>query len=69
MPTKEQLEAELNATEKDKAIAKLRELISDIDKWEANLRAAERQIWQPHWSHDDPLRGRLLRIGKSPEEV
>jgi hypothetical protein len=41
MPTKEELEAELNASEKDKAIAKLRELIADIDEWEADLQALE----------------------------
>ena len=50
MPTKEELEAELNASEKDKAIAKLRELIADIDEWEADLQALEREVWQPHWS-------------------
>jgi hypothetical protein len=69
MPTKEELEAELNASEKDKAIAKLRELIADIDEWEADLQALEREVWQPHWSHSDPLADRLRRVGFEGDKI
>jgi len=69
MPTKQEIEAELHAGEKDKAMAKLCELIADIGEYEAALRDAEKKVWQPHWSHGDPLRDRLLRAGKSPQEV
>jgi hypothetical protein len=69
MPTKAEIEAELQASDTDRAIAKAREMLADWQEWEALLRAAERKVWQPHWSHDDPLRERLLRVGKTSQEV
>jgi hypothetical protein len=63
MPTKKEIEAELQASEVDKAVAKMREMLADWQEFEASLRAAERGVWQPHWSHDDPLSERLRRVG------
>ena len=56
MPTKKEIEAELQASEVDRAVTKMREMQADWQEWEASLRAAEREVWQPHWSHNDPLR-------------
>jgi hypothetical protein len=63
MPTKQEIEAELQASEGEKAAAKLREMLTDFQEWEASLRAEERKVWQPHWSHDDPFPDRLRRVG------
>jgi hypothetical protein len=62
MPTKQGIEAELNASEQHKANAEARATLVELDEFETMLRAAEREIWQPHWSHDDPLVDRLARI-------
>ena len=62
MPTKQGIEAELNASEQHKANAEARATLVELDEFETMLRAAEREIWQPHWSHDDPLADRLTRI-------
>jgi hypothetical protein len=69
MPTKKEIEAELQASEVEKAIAKMREMIAEFQEWEATLRAAEREVWQPHWSHNDPLSERLRRVGKTEKEI
>jgi hypothetical protein len=69
MPTKEEIEAELNASEREKAIARLRELMRDWEEFEALIRAAEDKVWQPHWSYNDPLVVRLRRIGLDEETV
>ena len=67
--TKQEIEAEPADIQKHKAIRTAHEVIVELEKWEAALREAEKELWQPHWSHDDPLRDRLLRIGRSPEQV
>jgi hypothetical protein len=69
MPTKKEIEEELNASDIDRAVAKAREMFADWQEWEASLRAAEREVWQPHWSHDDPYRERLRRVGKTEKEI
>jgi hypothetical protein len=69
MPTKQEIEAELNASEKDRAIAEARATLVELSEFETMLRAAEREIWQPHWNHDDPLVDRLARIGISKELI
>lgn len=63
MPTKWQIEAELNAGARDKALARLREVMNDLDEMERVLYAAEERLWQPHWSRNDPLSERLARVG------
>lgn len=67
--TKEEIEAELNASERDKAIANFQELLRDYEEFEATLRKAEAKIWQPHWSYNDPLLERLRRIGIDQEAI
>jgi hypothetical protein len=47
----------------------MREMQADWQEWEASLRAAEREVWQPHWSHNDPFRERLRRVGKTEEKI
>ena len=65
--TKQDIEAELNASESDRVRAKLRELIADWNEFETRLRHEERTVWQPHWSHHDPYTDRFLRIGMNPQ--
>jgi hypothetical protein len=67
--TKQEIEAELQASEVDKAVAKARELQAEFQEWNALLQAAEREVWQPHWSHHDPLVERLRRVGRTEEEI
>ncbi len=69
MPTKPEIEAELADSEKHKAVANARELLAELEEWETALWEEEKKVWQPHWSRDDPLRDRMLRIGMSPEQV
>jgi hypothetical protein len=65
--TKQQIEAELNASERDRVQAKFRELIANWDQFETRLRHEERKVWQPHWSHHDPYSDRFLRIGMNAQ--
>ena len=65
--TKQQIKAELNASERDRVLAKFRELIANWDQFETRLRHEERKVWQPHWSHHDPYTDRFLRIGMNPQ--
>jgi hypothetical protein len=67
--TTKQDEAELADSEKHKAVAHARELLAYLEEWETELWEEEKKVWQPHWSRDDPLRDRMLRIGMSPEQV
>jgi hypothetical protein len=69
MPTKEEIGAELSASERDKALANGKQLLHDYDEFELMLRGAEAEIWQPHWSFNDPLRERLCRIGMGKEAI
>jgi hypothetical protein len=52
--TKQQIEAELNASARDNILVKFRELIAYWDEFETRLRQEENRVWQPHWSHQDP---------------
>ena len=65
--TKHRIEAELNASARDKVLAKIRELIAYWDEFETRLRQEESKVWQPHWSHQDPYTDRFLRIGMKPQ--
>jgi hypothetical protein len=65
--TKQQIEAELNASERDRVQAKFRELIANWDQFETRLRHEERKVWQPHRSHHDPYSDRFLRIGMNAQ--
>jgi hypothetical protein len=49
----------------DIATAREKEIIADLRAFEASLAKAEDEVWQPHWSREDPTRDRLLRIGLS----
>lgn len=69
MVTKKEIEAELNLSDLDAAVARAREMAADFQEFLETLRAEEREVWQPHWSHSDPLRDRLLRTGRSLEAV
>ena len=69
MSTKEEIGAEFCASERDKALANCKEPLHDYDEFELMLRAAEAEIWQPHWSYNDPLRERLRRIGMGKEAI
>jgi hypothetical protein len=65
--TKQQIEAELSASARDKVLAKFQVLIADWDEFETRLRQEESKVWQPHWSHQDPYTDRFLRIGMKPQ--
>jgi hypothetical protein len=67
--TKQQIKAELDASETDRVQAKLRELIAGWNEFETRLRREERKVWQPHWSHHDPYTDRFLRIGMNPHQA
>jgi hypothetical protein len=66
---KEEIGAEFSASERDKALANCKEPLHDYDEFELMLRAAEAEIWQPHWSYNDPLHERLRRIGMGKEAI
>ncbi len=65
--TKQRIEAELNASARDKVLAKFRELFAYWDEFETRLRQEEDKVWQPHWTHQDPYTDRFLRIGMKPQ--
>jgi hypothetical protein len=62
MPTKKEIEAELNASEQEKLLASWRNAM-------AILLENEKRVWQPHWSENDPLIARLRRAGLSEAQV
>jgi hypothetical protein len=63
------IEAELAASYWDKALAELERTIVEVKEFEAALRVTEMQVWQPHWSFDDPLGDRLARVGLDSESI
>jgi hypothetical protein len=69
MPTKKEIEAELNASDSEKAIKRMRDQMADFEEWESALFKQEQTVWEPHWSRSDPLTGRLSRIGRTPQEI
>ena len=56
-------------SEKTRIITKLRELGDDWREFERRLQGLEREVWQSHWSHDDPIPERLSRAGMPHEQV
>ena len=63
-PTKAELQAELNARDRDKLSADLSRAIEDVDEMERLLTKAEDAVGRPpHWSDQDPLTERLRRVG------
>src|SRR4249919_1196054 len=56
-------------SEKTGIITKLRELGDDWREFERRLQGLEREVWQSHWSHDDPIPERLSRAGMPQEQV
>jgi len=55
--------------DQQQAVAELRSAIVEVHEFEAVLRNAERRVWQPHWSHADPLAERLARIGANGDTI
>lgn len=53
------------ASDTEKAAAAVRHAVVSLDAIERELSAAEQQLWQLHWSKDDPLVERLRRVGVS----
>jgi hypothetical protein len=43
--------------------------LAAFEEFEAMLREAERPVWQPHWSYNDPIIERLTRIGLNREAI
>jgi len=68
-PTKGQIEAELKDSEFDNALGGIREALLQFEEFESFLKVLEQKVWQPHWSHDDPLLDRLTRVGVSRDEL
>jgi len=69
VPTKQEIEAESQLDERERKLTRLREIVADLDELEVDLRKAEDAVWQPHWSRNDPLPDRLLRVGVSRTAV
>ncbi len=55
--------------DRETLLVKLRQLEGDWHAFERRLRAEERKIWQPHWSHSDALAERLSRVGYPLEAI
>jgi len=45
----------------------MRVLLEDFVEFERQLREKEVEVWQPHWSYQDPYVERLRRAGYPPE--
>ena len=67
--TREQIEAELKDSELDNALEDVREALLQFEEFESCLKVLEQKVWQPHWSHDDPLLDRLTRVSVSRDEL
>jgi hypothetical protein len=69
MAIKRKIETELQASYWDKALAELERTIVEVKEFEAALRQTEMQVWQSHWSFDDPMGERLARVGLDRESI
>jgi len=55
--------------ERAKDTMKLRDLQGVWEQFMRKLRCMEEEVWQPHWSHDDPIIDRMARVGYPRETV
>jgi hypothetical protein len=60
--TRESIEAELNASESDRLVIKLREVLSDLDEVEKELEALEEAQGLPAFYRSKPLLERMATV-------
>jgi hypothetical protein len=69
MPTKEEIEAELNADEQTRLIAKIRAILRDFDEFETVLCALEDEEGLPTFYRSKPIVERMAHLGMSKEAI
>jgi hypothetical protein len=67
--TKEAIEAELNASERDRILAELREAIASVDDFERELQALEAQNGLPASQQSKSLAERMAVLGLSQASI
>ena len=69
MPNNQVNVAELNRRDSSSAPLRLLRLMRDLEVFADELCTAEETIGQPVWTYQDPLAGRLRRVGVSDQKV
>ena len=69
MPNNQVNVAELNRRDFSSAPLRLLRLMRDLEVFADELCTAEETIGQPVWTYQDPLAGRLRRVGVSDQKV
>ena len=63
--TKESIEAELNATERDRVVRKLQDVAQEAVEWEKRLQEMEDETGLPSFYRSKPLVERMAALGMS----
>ena len=66
---REEIEAELQMSERERAIAGLKRLTADVEEFERNLRWLEAELGMPEFYRSKPRAQRLAYVGISKEAI
>jgi acyl-CoA reductase-like NAD-dependent aldehyde dehydrogenase len=69
MPTKAEIEAELNADERARIVRKFQDILREHEEFEASLRALEDEAGLPNFYRSKPLVERMAAVGMSAEAI
>jgi hypothetical protein len=70
MPTeRDKIEADLNLGERERAVAKCKEVLFDFKEFERNLEALEAERGLPMFYRSKPLVERLKHVGWEPKAI
>ena len=69
MPTKEEIEAELNADERARTVKRLQEMQQEFEVFETFLCAREDELGLPRFYRSKPWTERLAHVGVSKEII
>ena len=67
--TKESIEAELNASERDRAVQRMREVIRDHEEFERDLQEREAEAGLPTFYRSKPIVERMAAVGMSQAAI
>jgi hypothetical protein len=67
--TREAIEAELNESEKDRVVRKLREIIQEWDAFEKDLQQCEHEAGLPAFYRSKSIAERMAAVGMSQQEI
>jgi hypothetical protein len=67
--TRETIEAELRADEREKVVERVRSVIRELDEFETRVQALEKEAGLPFFYRSKPLAERMAHLGMSHESI